>query len=145
MGIAEDLARTDPLPRILDWVGSHPAVLGVFGGAQDRVGAYSKRPYPRLRITDVPGGTDDMLTRLMAVRVQVEALGEVDGGPGKEELRRIFYTAVGALGELPAAEPTVEGPVIVRIRPAQAGGYLPEADGRPRYLGQVTVWCHPAW
>lgn len=144
MSAAEDLARADPLPPILTWLSNSAAVTSALGGS-GRVGAYSERPFPRLRVTDVPGGTDDYLTRLIAVRIQLEALGSVDGGPGKEELRRILYTALGALEELPRADPPPAGPVIVRVKPAQAGGYVPETDGRPRYLGQVLVWCHPAW
>ncbi|SDH68859.1 hypothetical protein SAMN05421505_12086 [Sinosporangium album] len=141
---AEDLARADPVPVVLEWLSGHASVTGVLGGA-GRVGPYHEPPYPRLKVADVPGGTDSYLTRLVVVRVQVEALGSVDGGPGKELLRRILYTALGALEELPRAGPAPVGPVIVAVRPAQAGGYVPEADGRPRYLAVANVICHPTY
>ncbi|MEU4703394.1 hypothetical protein [Nonomuraea dietziae] len=140
----EDLSRADPVPVILAWLRAHPAVTAALSGP-DRVGAYSEEPYPRLRVSDVPGGVDNYLTRLVGTRIQIEALGSMDGGPGKEELRRILYVGLAALGELPAADPAPAGPVIVSVRPAQAGGYVPEADRRPRYLAQATVWSHPSY
>ncbi|MET8006183.1 hypothetical protein [Nonomuraea glycinis] len=143
---AEDLADADPLPVVIGWLGEHPAVVAAFG--EDRVDGLNEVPYPRLRVTDVPGGSDgpgSYETRLVGVRIQLEALGSVDGGPGKHELRRMLYTALGALGELPRADPAPPGAVVVSVRPAQAGGYLPEADRRPRYVAQATVWCHPSY
>lgn len=129
------------MPTVISWLSGHAEVTAILGPG--RVGAYSEPPFPRLRVTDVPGGTDDLTLRLVGVRVQLEALGSVDGGPGKEELRRILYTALGALGELPEAAPP-GGPVIVGVRPSQAGGYLPEPGGRPRYVAVATVWSVPA-
>ncbi|MEU4231183.1 hypothetical protein AB0F17_43400 [Nonomuraea sp. NPDC026600] len=141
MAGVEDLADADPLPVVLSWLTTHPAVLAELG--PDRVGAYSIPPYPRLRVTDVPGGIENYDTAVVEVRIQIEALGEMDGS--KAELRRLLYLALGALKELPRADPPPAGPVIGSVRPAQGGGFLPEADKRPRYVARATVRCRPRW
>ncbi|MGA4995951.1 hypothetical protein [Nonomuraea bangladeshensis] len=137
----EDLADADPLPVVLAWLGAHPVVLAELG--PDRVGGHSVPPYPRLRVTDVPGGSENFDTGRVSMRVQVEALGEMGGS--KAALRRLLYLALGALAELPAADPAPAGPVIGSVGPAQGGGFLPEADKRPRYVATVTVRCRPRW
>ncbi|MFI6637206.1 hypothetical protein ACIBI7_50695 [Nonomuraea fuscirosea] len=126
---------------MLDWLAAHPALLAELG--PDGVGAYSIPPYPRLRVTDVPGGIENYDTARVKVRIQIEALGEMDGS--KAALRRLLYLAVGALKELPRADPPPPGPVIGSVGPAQGGGFLPEADKRPRYVAKVTVSCRPRW
>ncbi|MFI6541519.1 hypothetical protein ACIBHY_54335 [Nonomuraea sp. NPDC050547] len=141
MAGVEDLADADPLPVVLGWLEAHPAVLTALG--PDRVGGYSIPPYPRLRVTDVPGGVENYDTAEVEVRIQIEALGEMDGS--KAALRRLLYLALGALKELPRADPPLPGPVIGSVRSAQGGGFLPEADKRPRYVAWATVRCHPNW
>jgi hypothetical protein len=140
---ATDLARADPLPRVIAWLDGHPAVVEALGGA-GRVGAGNAPPYPRLRVTDPPGGDDRRLLWLISTLVQVEAYGDLDGTPGKAALRRILYVALGALAELPEQDTPAGGPVITDVRSSAAGGWSPLPSGQPRYIATVQVWTHPA-
>jgi hypothetical protein len=138
---AADLAAADPVPAVIEWLGSHPVVTAALGGA-GRVGFDNAPPYPRLRVTEGTGGDDRDLRWLLAPEVQIEALGDLDGSPGKEALRQALYTALGALAELPD-QPSTAGPVITAVRSSRAGGWVPEASGQPRYLAAVRVHVHP--
>lgn len=138
---AEDLARADPLPRVLSWLSAHPAVTAVLGGV-GRVGAFNEPPYPRIQLLDV-GGDDRSLVWLIAPEIQVVAYGDLDGSPGKAALRQALYTTLGALAELPD-QPTPDGqPTITAVASVRAGGWLPEASGQPRYVASVRVYTHP--
>ncbi len=137
-----DLVAADPLPRALAWLSAHPDLTAEIG-ASGRVGAYNEPPYPRLRILDTPGGDDRDLTWLIAVELQVEALGDLDGSPGKAQLRRILYTALGLLRELPGQAPEPGDPVITHVGVSRSGGWVPEPSGQPRYLAAVRLWSHP--
>jgi hypothetical protein len=134
----DDLARADPMPRVLSWLSGHPVLADALGGT-GRVGAFNEPPYPRLRITD-PGGDDRDLRWLISTEVLIEAYGDLDGSPGKAALRRILYLALGALAELPEQPGS---PVITAVRSSRAGGWVPEPNGQPRYLGSVRVFSHP--
>jgi hypothetical protein len=123
------------------WLSGHAAVTAAFGGA-DRVGAVNEPPYPRLRVIDT-GGDDRDLRWLIAQDIQVEAYGDLDGAPGKAELRRILYVALGALAELPDQPPAVDYPIITSVRSLRGGGWVPEPTGQPRYLAAVRVYAHP--
>ena len=138
-----DLAAADPLPRVARWLSDHPAVVEALGGP-GRVGADNAPPYPRLRLLDTPGGDDRDLRWLTVVSLQVEALGDLDGAPGKEALRRALYTALGALAELPNVPCPPGLPVITAVRSARAGGWVPEPSGQPRYVAEVRVYVHRA-
>lgn len=131
----------DPMPRVLSWLSASAELADALGGA-GRVGPRNEPPFPRLRVLDVPGGDDRDGVWLAATRVQVEAYGDLDGSPGKAELRRILYLAIGVLAQLP--DQPGGDPVITAVRSAQAGGWSPEPTGQPRYVASVTVWAHPA-
>jgi hypothetical protein len=138
----EDLARADPLPVVLAWLDGHPALVEALGGT-GRVGPVNEPPYPRLRVTDPPGGDDRDLRWLISTEVLLEAYGDLDGSPGKAALRRILYLAVGVLAELPGQPYQPGQPVITDVRSSRAGGWVPEPTGQPRYLGSVRVFSHP--
>ena len=137
----DDLARADPLPRVLSWLAAHPAVTAELGGA-GRVGAVNEPPYPRLRLLDV-AADDRGLRWLVAPEIQVEAYGDLDGSPGKAALRRILYVALGALQELPDQAPTPGGPTITGVVSSRGGGWVPEPSGQPSYVAAVRVYTHP--
>lgn len=139
----DDLARADPLPRIISWLNGH-AALGTELGGVGRVGMYNEPPYPRLRVIDVPGGSDRQLTWLVAVNLQLEVYGDLSGAPGKAQLRRALYVALGALMELPEQAVPADTPVITAIRSQSGGAWSPEPSGQPRYLTSVQVFSHPA-
>lgn len=136
----DDLAKADPIPRIVAWLNSHSAVTAALGGT-GRVSAVNEPPYPRLRITDV-GGDDRDLAWLVATDVQIDAYGDLDGSPGREELRRVLYVALGALMELPEQPVILTDVVVSRVQSLRAGGFVPEPSGQPRYLSVVRVMSH---
>lgn len=139
----DDLARADPLPRLIDWLGNHPAVVAELGGT-GRVGLDNVPPYPRLRVVEVPGGSDRDLRWLIIKAIQIEAYGDLSGAPGKAALSRALYVALGALGELPDQAAPESAPIITSIRSSSAGSWSPEPSGQPRYVASVQVYVHPA-
>lgn len=141
MTYAEDLAAADALPRVVAWLSTHSEVTASLGGS-GRVSAVNEPPYPRLRVLDT-GGDDRGLRWLLAQDVQIEAYGDLDGMPGKSELRRILYVALGAVMELPDQPQTVGYPTVTSVRTVQAGGWVPEPSGQPRYLATVRLYVHP--
>lgn len=139
---ADRLAGADPLPLVISWLTAHPLVSAELGGP-GRVGPYNEPPYPRLRVLDVGGGSDRDLLWLIATGIQLEAYGDLSGAPGKAALRRVLYTALGALRELPDQPAEAGQPVVTAVRSATPGTWSPEPSGQPRYLASVTVYCHP--
>lgn len=137
----DDLARADPLPRIISWLGAHTTLAAELGGL-GRVSLYNEPPFPCIRIVDVPGGNDRQLTWLIYKAVQVEAYGDLSGAPGKAQLHRALYVALGALKQLPQEATPVGGPVITEVRSVAAGTWSPEPTGQPRYVATVNVWSH---
>ncbi|WP_433542089.1 hypothetical protein ACQP10_38025 (plasmid) [Streptosporangium sandarakinum] len=135
------LADADPLGRIIPYLGGHPAVTAELGGPE-RVGPDNKPPYPRLLVSDAPGGSENLQAGLLGVPVRLEALGPLDGTLGKARLRRILYVALGVLAELPALPVGPDDVVITDVGSSVAGGYVPLADGRPRYVATVMVAAH---
>lgn len=131
------LPAADPLPSVLDWLATHPSLTWIAG-----VGGLNEPPYPRVRIVDT-GGDDRQLRWLLAVQLRVEALGDLDGAPGKQRLRQVCYLALAALAELPD-QPTAAGaPVITAVESTAGGGWAPLPTGQPRYLAGVRVYTHP--
>lgn len=119
------------------------ALLGGPGRVGDAVGPDNEPPYPRLRLTDPPGD-DRGLTHLIAPLLQVEALGDLDGSPGKPALRALLYDALQVLVAIPTV-PTLPGqPVITRVVSTGGGGWSPLPNGQPRYLATVRLYGHPA-
>lgn len=139
---AEDLADAHPLPRVLAWLSGHPAVTAALGGP-GRVGRVNTPPYPRIRLTDTPGGSDRDVRWLIAPEIQVEVYGDLDGQPGNAALRRICYIALAAMRELPDQPTPPGGPVITYVTSSRAGGPVPEPSGQPRYVAACQVWAHP--
>jgi len=139
---AADLAAADGLAAARAWLLSHPGVTAALGGP-DRVGPRNEPPFPRVRLTDSPG-TDRDLRWLLATDMTVHVLGDYDGTPGKAELRRILYTVLGALTELPSADQSGAGvPIVTSVISTAGGGWSPEPSGQPRYVASVRVYIHP--
>ena len=139
---AVDLSLNDPIPRVLSWLTAHTEVTSALGAA-GRIGASNTPPYPCIRVLDTGGGDDRDLRWLMAPEVQIEVYGDLDGSPGKEALRRILYTALGALTELPYQPHDPAYPTITDVTVSRSGGWVPEPSGQPRYLAAVKIWLHP--
>jgi hypothetical protein len=137
-----NLAAADGLAAARVWLLSHPAVTAALGGP-DRVGPRNVPPYPRLLLTDGPGGSDRNLRWLIAPLITVAALGDLDGTPGKAELRRILYVALTALAELPDFPTAPGAPVVTQVESAAGVGWSPEPTGQPRYIASVRVFIHP--
>lgn len=137
-----DLAAADPLAAARTWLLSHPAVTAALGGP-DRVGRRNEPPYPRIVLTDTPGGADRDLRWLVAPELAVHALGDVDGTPGPAALRRILYITLVALTELPDHAPAPGAPVVTSVVSTSAVGWTPEPTGQPKYSAAVRLYMHP--
>ena len=121
------------------WLAAHPRLRPM---TAERVGARNEPPYPRLRVTQVPGGRTD-LRWLTTVRLQLEVLADLDGQPAKATLLRILHAALTALAELPRR--AVAGRVVVTdVQAVGAGAWLPLVTGQGRYTALVSVTAHPA-
>lgn len=139
----DDLARADPVPRLIAWLNNDADVTAALGGT-GRVSAYNEPPYPHLRVVETPAGIDGDLRWLIGPEVQIEAYGDLDGTPGKAALRRILYMALGSLVTVPDAVAPPEGPIITAVMSTRGGGWVPEPSGQPRYVATVRVWSHAA-
>lgn len=138
----QDLVDVDVLAEAIAHLGAHPALTAALGGP-GRVGGENVPPYPRLILSDPPGGDDRGWTWLIARNVLLEAVGDLDGRPGKAALARIMRIATAALHELPT-RPAVPGKAVVTAVTASGGaGYSPYPTGQPRYLVTHQVWAHP--
>lgn len=137
-----DLVDADPVKAARTYLLGRPAVAEALGGL-DRIGLVNKPPYPRLGIEDTPGGSDLDLNWLIAPELTLKLWGDLDGAPGKAELRRIFYVVLQELADMPN-HPTVPGqPVVTRVLSTGAGGWSPEPTGQPRYTSRVQLFMHP--
>lgn len=146
------LPATDPVPLVTWWLQQHPAVTTSLAGGH--VSMWLEPPYPCLRLTDTTAGSDGDLIWLTSPEIQVEAYGDLDGAPGKQALRALLYTTLGALMELAQApwpyaggsgdDPPSGCPVVTWVQSSRAGGWSPLASGQPRYLAAVRLYCHPA-
>ncbi|MEV7926102.1 hypothetical protein [Kitasatospora sp. NPDC088779] len=138
-----DLASLDAEELAVTWLSQHDELTGVLGGP-GRVGARNAPPYPRIRITQVPGGSAPGWRWTATFHLQVEALGDLDRSTPRPVLRLAFTTAVKALHELAAQEGKPGRPVVTAVRALSAGGWLPEPTGQGRYVGVVAFTAHPA-
>lgn len=137
-----DLVDADPAAVVIAYLNGHPAVEAAIGGS-GRFSLTNKPPYPHCGVEDTPGGSDRDLRWLIAPELTLKLWGDLDGSPGKAELRRIFWTIIQALRDLPEV-PTVPGqPVITAVESNGAGGWSPEPTGQPRYLGRIRLYMHP--
>jgi hypothetical protein len=136
------IADADPVPVVVSYLRGRADVTAAFGAG--RVGKENVPPYPRLRVSSPPSGSDRFLGRLVAPVVRLEALGDLDGTPGAEVLRRCLYVALGALAALPAHTPGPGEPIVTYVESNAAGGESPTVGGQPRWLAEVRVYlCHP--
>jgi hypothetical protein len=148
LGAAADLAATDVVPLVTWWLGQHPEVAAALGAGH--VSMRNEAPWPCLVLTDTTAGSDGDLLHLTSPEIQLEAYGDLGGLPGKAALRKLLYTALGAMRELadqpwPYPDGAPEGcPVVTFVQSSRSGGWLPLASGQPRYIAGVRVFCHPA-
>ncbi|MGW4891060.1 hypothetical protein ACWEQL_02155 [Kitasatospora sp. NPDC004240] len=138
-----DLASLDAELLAVDWLSNHHELTAVLGGA-GRVGARNAPPYPRIRITQIPGGSAPGWRWLGTFNLQVEALGDLDRTTARPDLRLAFTTAVKALHQLTARPPLPGQPVVTFVQALSTGGWLPEPTGQGRYVGVVALTAHPA-
>ncbi|MFC8717957.1 MULTISPECIES: hypothetical protein [Kitasatospora] len=138
-----DLGSLDPEELAVTWLSGHAELTGALGGP-GRVGARNTPPYPRIRITQVPGGSAPGWRWTATFHLQVEALGDLDRSTPRPELRKAFTVAVKALHELAGQQAVPGRPVVTAVRALSAGGWLPEPTGQGRYLVVVAVTAHPA-
>lgn len=137
-----DLADVDPVAIARAALLADQRLQDALGDG-DRVGPYNRPPYPRLRLTDV-SGDDRYLTHLIAPQLQIEALGDVDGSPGKPALRRILYIALQVLVAIPRTPSLPGEPVVTNVGSTGGGGWSPLPNDQPRYLATVQIHAHPA-
>mgnify|MGYP001606914646 CR=1 FL=1 len=138
------LLDVDPVAVAIAHLTGHEYVVATLGAGAERVSGVNEPPYPRLVITDPPGGDPREMTWLIAPLIQIEAFGDLDGHPGKWALRRAAWAATLALTELPTL-PSVPGqPVVTKVEGRTGGGWLPLATGQPRYVTTVQMYLHPA-
>ncbi|MGW2219604.1 hypothetical protein ACWCSD_31850 [Nonomuraea sp. NPDC001684] len=136
------IADADPTPPALD-VLTGSARLAAELGSAGRVGAKHVPPYPRLRVRPTPGGSENLHTKEVVVRLKLEALDSIEAPVGEWRLRRILYVALEELTTLTSL-PREDGQVVVtEVRSAVGGGPVEEADGRSRYIATVALYCHP--
>ncbi|MFB8235532.1 hypothetical protein ACFC58_03180 [Kitasatospora purpeofusca] len=137
-----DLASLDAELLVTDWLTGHPELTDVLGGT-GRVGARNTPPYPRIRVTQIPGGSAPGWRWLGTFHIQIEALGDLDRSVGRPALRRAFATAVKALHQLPVRPPEPGQPVVTAVQALSSGGWLPEPTGQGRYVVVVALTAHP--
>jgi hypothetical protein len=140
--VAAPLEDADALAAAISFLSTHERVIAALGG-EGRVRGTNEPPYPRLRLSSVPGSDRD-LRWLLAPAVRLEALGDLDGSQTSDELRRILYIALGALTEMPEQEYGPGEPVVTNVASAGAGGSAPLPTGQPRWMSTVGVSIHPS-
>lgn len=110
-------------------------------GNPEAIGPANEPPYPCIVLTDPPG-SDLGLRHLVAPLLQVEALGDPDGSPGKPALRRLLYTVLEELKALPDQRFGPGETVVTEVESSAGGGWSPLPTGQPRYLATVRLYMH---
>ncbi len=119
-------------------------LVQAFGGGDGWVTSDNEPPYPHVALLDTPGGTDRTLDWLVGGEVTVETYGDLDGTPGKAELRRLHTLVLQELRDLPKQPVTDPAAVVITgVTFPGARGYVPLPTGQPRYLSRVVLWGHP--
>lgn len=138
-----DLADVDPVAFARAWLLESERLTDALGGG-DRLRARNTPPYPMIRLTDPPGN-DRTLRHLIAPVVQIEALGDPDGSPGKPALRRILYIALAELERLPERPVrAADKAVCTMVESTGGGGFVPlPPSDQPRYIATVRMYMHP--
>lgn len=138
----------DPVPLVDWWLSNHAALTDAFGGTP-HVGMWNEPPYPAIVVSETGAGSDGALLWQSAPEIQLEVFGDLDGNPGKAALRRLLYTALGALTELAMApwpygdDCPAGAPVVSWVASSRAGGYVPLATGQPRFVAAVRLYVRP--
>lgn len=136
------LANTDPLPVALRHLRADTGVLSLLEGDPERVRGDNRPPYPRVRLLPAPGDDRDM-TWLLAPALTVEAIGDLDGTPGPNALRRLLYTCLASLVGLPDLPTPAGEPVVTEVR-VFGTAWAPLPNTQPRWVGTVQMWLHPS-
>lgn len=135
------LTEADALAVAFARLNSSEAVTSELGG-EGRITDSNTPPYPCVRLIDPPGN-DRFAQHLIAPIVQVEVLGDLDGTPGKHVLRRILYTVIDELVDIPNQPVGPGQPVVTSVTPSGGGGWSPEPNGQPRYIATLVMHVHP--
>jgi hypothetical protein len=135
-----DVVDADALAVALAHLRADATLAAEFGDGE-RFTSRNEPPYPHVRVTDTPGGSDRALEWLTSPELTIETHGDLDGSPGKATLRRLHYLVLQALRDLPKTEQA--GPVVTAVMFTGGGGYVPEPTGQPRYLSRVQLSIHP--
>lgn len=137
-----DVVDADALAVVLAALNAHQGLRDAFGhGEAPFASSRNEPPYPHVKITDTPGGTDRTLHWLTSQELTVETHGDLDGTPGKAALRRLHVLVLQTIRDLPTAEQ--DHPVVTGVTFPGARGYVPEPTGQPRYLSRVQIQIHP--
>lgn len=136
------LADLHPVAVARTWLLTRSRVTDLLGGS-DGIGVRNEPPYPCLVLSDPPG--DDRFGRhLIAPLLQIEVMGDLDGNPGRNALRSLYYTVLEELVLLPEQPTDPADPfVVTEVVPTGGGGYVPLPTRQPRYLGTVRMFMHP--
>lgn len=140
MGLPSPIGGGDPVARVLAYLRNHPVVAPMVGGAAG-VGGRNAPPYPRIVVSDPPGPTLGSARRIVTSVAQIEALGDVQGFPGRAVLKPIAYAVIDALRDLPDI-PTADGDPVITWVDFGALGYSPLPNGQGRYLFRATLTSH---
>jgi hypothetical protein len=137
-----DLEDADAVAVVIGYLNSLPAVTEILGGS-DRISDRNEPPYPHLKVTDTPGGSDRGMRWLIAQELTLELYGDMDGSPGKADLRRGLVRILTALRDLPDVPAVAGQPVVTSVETTGAFGFVPEPTGQPRYIARRLVYLHP--
>lgn len=133
-------ADADPLERAVAFLTTHAGVLTEFNGVSSEVEA----PYPHLRVVPSDGGTVGDMRWQHSAGVQVEAIGDPSGWPGRAELRRKMMVAVKAMGELVDQEYSAPSDIVVTfVSGTSSVVWSPLEEGNPRWLVTFEVGVRP--
>jgi hypothetical protein len=139
--VAHPLVALDALSVVRAHLIADPDVLAALGGP-DRVGGRNAPPFPRVLLTDPPGGDDRGHVHLVERVVQIATLGDPADEIAKADLAQIHRTVVASVYALPTVTPSPGTPVVTWVR-GSGGGFSPEPTGQRRYLSTLVLSMHP--
>lgn len=134
-------AAADPVAAALAYLKLCPEVVEAFGGVE-HISGEIEAPWPRLRISDGPGGSLRTLRWDTAPEILLEVFGDAAGWPGKAELRRLAMLAAAALVHMPEQDPVPPGPVVALVTPGTLA-MSPLTSGQTRYSLTLGMVMHP--
>jgi hypothetical protein len=136
-----NLADADALAAVLACWQADPDVLALLGGDPDRIGGTDQPPYPRLRATATPAGSNGTVRWLVTTEIRVEAIGDLDGRPGSAALRELLFTALAAAADMPTRHRP--GFAVVTDVQSFGTGQAPLPGAQPRWISTLSVTAHP--